>query len=205
VLALTAITGLAFGLDEAILAGVGVSILLFVPRAAKLKANELVVDDEGVVRERLPDDPPCSAFILEDLEGELFFGAAPELERSLTALTNRAQAEKINHIVLRVKRVRDPDVVCLEQFQHFLGHADALGITVLLAGARPDLLDAFHRLRFGEWFPDDRIFPQGGDEDSATLAAIRSVYERLGDANPCEHCGPRKSVRAGRKKLYYLV
>src|SRR5277367_4647928 len=67
VLAITAITGLAFGLDEAILVGVGLSIVLFVPRAAKLKANELVVDDEGVVRERLPVDPPCSAFILYDL------------------------------------------------------------------------------------------------------------------------------------------
>jgi SulP family sulfate permease len=205
VLALTAITGLAFGLDEAILAGVGVSILLFVPRAAKLKANELVVDDEGVVREKLPDDPTCSAFILEDLEGELFFGAAPELERYLSALTHRAQDEKIDHIVLRVKRVRDPDVVSLEHFEHFLKHAEALGITVLLAGARPDLIDAFQRLRFGEWFPDDRIFPQGGDEDSATLAAIRKVYERLGDANECEHCGPRKAVRAGNKRLYYLV
>ncbi|MGD0116613.1 MAG: SulP family inorganic anion transporter [Candidatus Binatus sp.] len=205
VLALTAITGLAFGLDEAILAGVGLSILLFVPRAAKLKANELVVDDEGVVREKLPDDPTCHAFILEDLEGELFFGAAIELERYLTALTHRAQADKINHIVLRVKRVRDPDVVSLEQFEHFLKHAEALGITVLLAGARPDLIEAFRRLRFQEWLPDDRIFPQGGDEDSATLAAIRKVYERLGDANSCEHCGPRKAVSAGNRRLYYLV
>jgi SulP family sulfate permease len=205
VLALTAITGLAFGLDQAILVGVAVSILLFVPRAAKLKANELVVDDEGVVRERSLDDPPCSAFILFDLEGELFFGAAPELERNLAALTQRAQAERIEHLVLRVKRVRDPDVVCLEQFEHFLKHTEALGITVLLAGVRPDLLEAFKRLRFDQWLPEERIFAQGIDEDSATLAAIRDVYHRLGDTNACVHCGPRKAVAAGGKRLYYLV
>ncbi len=205
VLAITAITGLAFGLDEAILVGVGLSIVLFVPRAAKLKSNELVVDGEGVVRERLPDDPPCSAFILYDLEGELFFGAAPELERNLNLLTKRAQDAGIEHIVLRVKRVRDPDVVCLEHFEHFLKHTERLGITVLLAGVRPDLLEAFKRLRFGEWFADDRIFPQGTDEDSATLAAIRNVYERLGDVNSCDHCGARRAVKTGSNRLYYLV
>jgi hypothetical protein len=32
------------------------SIILFVPRAAKLKASELVVDDDGVVREKLASD-----------------------------------------------------------------------------------------------------------------------------------------------------
>lgn len=205
VLALTAITGLAVGLDEAILVGVGLSVVLFVPRAAKLKANELVVDDEGVVREKLIDDPLCRSFVLYDLEGELFFGAAIELERHLAALTQRAQAERIHFLVLRVKRVRNPDVVCLEQLEHFLRSSEKLGITVLLAGARTDLLQALRRLRFEEWFPDDRIFPQGSDEDSATLAAVRSVYERLGDANTCEHCGPRKAVRAGKKRLYYLV
>jgi SulP family sulfate permease len=37
--------------------GVALSILLFVPRAAKLKAKELVVTPERVVRERVPGDP----------------------------------------------------------------------------------------------------------------------------------------------------
>jgi sulfate permease, SulP family len=119
VLALTAVTGLALGLDQAILVGVGLSIILFVPRAARLKANELVVDDDGVVREKLADDPSCTSFILYDLEGELFFGAAPELERYLNALTDRAQVEGVSRIVLRLKRVRNPDVVCLEQLEHF--------------------------------------------------------------------------------------
>jgi hypothetical protein len=62
-------------------------------------------------------------------------------------------------------------------------------------------LDAMGRLRFNEWFPDERVFPQGTDEDSATLAAIRSVYENLDDATACEHCTPNRA--AGR--LYYRV
>jgi SulP family sulfate permease len=205
VLAITAVAGLALGLDEAILIGVALSIVLFVPRAAKLKASELVVDDEGVVRERLSSDRPCRAFLLYDLEGELFFGAAPELERYFTELTRRAQAERIHHIVLRVKRVRNPDVVCLERLEHFLKSSDKVGITVLLAGARPDLLDALKRLQFAQWYPEELVFPQGNDEDSATLAAIRNVYGRLGDANPCEHCASNKGAKGRAGRLYYRV
>jgi sulfate permease, SulP family len=205
VLAITTITGLALGLDEAILIGVALSIILFVPRAAKLKASELVVDEDGVVRDKLDKDPKCAAFLLYDLEGELFFGAAPELERYFDELTQRARAEGVRHIILRVKRVRDSDLVCLEQLEHFLKSSQKLGITVLLAGARPDLLAALQRLRFAEWYPQELIFPQGPDEDSATLAAIRNVYERLGDDNACNHCAPKRASRVSAGRLYYLV
>jgi sulfate permease, SulP family len=205
VLAITAVAGLALGLDEAILIGVALSIILFVPRAAKLKGGELVVDEDGVVRNRLDKDPKCTALLLYDLEGELFFGAAPELDRYFDELTHPAQAEGIRYIVLRVKRVRNPDLVCLERLEHFLRSSQNLGITVLLAGARPDLLDALRRLRFAQWYPEELIFPQGPDEGSATLAAIRNVYERLGSANPCEHCAPKKASRVRAEGLYYLV
>jgi len=180
VLVITVAAGLAFGLDIAILVGVGLSILLFVPRAAQLKAVELVVDGEGVVRERSPDDPTPEGLVLYDLEGELFFGAGPELERCFAEILHQVEARQLDHVVLRVKRVRNPDVVCLEHLEHFMKTARRNGVTVLLAGARPDLLDALARLRFGEWLPADGVFPQGGDEDSATLAAIRFVHARIG-------------------------
>jgi SulP family sulfate permease len=205
VLGITAFTALALGLDQAILIGVGLSILLFVPRAAKLKASELVVDDDNVVREKVAGDPSCKSFVLYDLEGEVFFGAAPELERYLNELTRRANEEGVHHLVLRVKRVRNPDVVCLERLEHFLKSSESQGITVLLAGVRQDLLDAMHRLRFNEWFPDERIFAQGTDEDSATLAALRSVFVKLDDATACEHCIPKRAASGTAGRLYYRV
>jgi SulP family sulfate permease len=180
VVAATVLSGLAFGLDMAILVGVGLSILLFVPRAARLKAAELFVDPGGVVRERQSEDPAPDVFILYDLEGELFFGAAPDLDRCLSRIARRAEDEGLRYVVLRMKRVRNPDVVCLEHLERFLRHCDKIGVTVLLAGVGPDLLDAFGRLGFGEWLPPDRIFKQRPENYSGTLAAIRSVYDRLG-------------------------
>lgn len=59
------------------LLGVVLSIALFVPRAANLRATELIVAPERVVRERLPGDDADPTAVIYDLEGELFFGAAP--------------------------------------------------------------------------------------------------------------------------------
>jgi SulP family sulfate permease len=202
VLAVTALSALAFGLDIAILAGVGVSVLLFVPRAARLKTVELVVDHDAVVRERRPADPPPVGLLLYDLEGELFFGASPELDRCFAAINRRMAAERLDHVVLRVKRVRNPDVVCLERLEHFLRAAAQGGVTVWLAGVRPDLRDALERLRFADWFPAERMFPQGGDEDSATLAAIRAVYRRLGASDPQRGGAAGKDLAT---RLYYQV
>ena len=184
VLVITMAAAVAFGLDMAILVGVALSIVLFVPRAAKLKAVELMVDRDDVVRERLPTDPAPDRFLIYDLEGELFFGAGMDLGRAFTDILQTVEARGLHHVILRMKRVRNPDVVCLEHLEHFLRSAGQRGVTVLLAGVRPDLLDAFARLRFGEWLPADGIFPQGSDEDSATLAAIRVVHEAIGRHAP---------------------
>jgi SulP family sulfate permease len=187
VLAITVISALAFGLDWAILVGVGLSILIFVPRAARLKSVELVIDTDGIVRERLDDDAAPAGFALFDLEGELFFGAAIELDRCLRDISRRAVGRH-EIVILRLKRVRNPDVVCLEALEHFLRDCGRHGTVVLLAGVRRDLLDAFRRLRLTDWFPGERIFRQGDDEDSATLAAIRAARDWL--AHYSSHAAP---------------
>jgi SulP family sulfate permease len=175
----TALSGLAFGLDLAILIGVAVSISLFVLRAAKLKASELIVDDHNVVRERLPMDAPNDGFLIYDLEGELFFGAAPELNRYLTLVEQEAQARKNEHVLLRLKRVRHPDVVSLEIFEQFLRRSEASGVRVWLSGLQSDLSAAFDRLKFHEWLPAERLFPSKGDDTSSTIDAVRRIRREL--------------------------
>lgn len=204
----TIFTALFVGIEYSILTGVALSILMFVPRAAQLKAAELVVSNEGIVRERLISDPPCTSIILFDLEGEIFFGAAPELDRYLDQLQKRAIASEVHYIVLRLKRVRNPDIVCIERLEHFLHVAKRLGITVLLAGVRPDLFRAFCNVGFGEWFPLERLFleQEEDDTDSGTLKAVRYAYTLLGDeANACKHCASIEENDSRKASLYYLI
>src|ERR1700678_1568145 len=80
-LLVTCFSSIFVSVEFSILIGVAVSILLFLPRAARLRGSDLVVTPERVVRERVPDDPPCSSVIIYDLEGEWFSGPGPGLDR----------------------------------------------------------------------------------------------------------------------------
>jgi sulfate permease, SulP family len=205
----TAITGILWDLDKAVLLGIALSILLFVPRAAKLKAAELTVSPEGVVRERLPDDPVDPAIVIYDLEGELFFGAAPELDRYFDTLRARIHTDGVEFVILRLKRVRDPDAVCIERLEHFLREEDgreAHGhrVTILLAGVRPDTLKVLRNIGFDEWFPAEQVFAEEDQEYSATLRAVRFARSAVGIDVP----GPTRTEpdsAATSDPLYYLV
>jgi SulP family sulfate permease len=205
VLLITIAAALILGLDIAILVGIALSMLLHVSRAARLRCVELAIDGQGVVRERLPADASAERFALYDLEGELFFGAAPYLERFLNSIMSRIQRDNLSHVVLRLKRARHPDAVCLERLEHFLKACTVRSVTVLLAGPQPDLLAAAHRLGFFSWYPQNRVYVQGNDEDSATLAAIRSVFSDLVDA--AAGAGAQRdptTSTADARRLYYL-
>jgi SulP family sulfate permease len=200
----TAFSAVFISVEFSILIGVALSILMFVPRAALLRWSELVVSSERVVRERLTGDPPCTAMLFYDLEGELFFGAAPELDRCFDHLLQRIQDENIRFVILRLKRTRNPDMVSLERFDHFLRDMQGRGVTVLLCGVRPAFTRGMANLRFYDWFPADQVFPEEAEKFSATLKAVRHVYELLED-NRCEHCAQAEFPGAEQQPLYYMV
>jgi len=176
----TAFSAIFISVDESILIGVGLSIILFVPRASKLTVRELIVTPERVVRERLPQDPPANSVLIYDLEGELFFGAAPELDRYLDSFKANLVNSGIRCIVLRLRRTRNPDMVAIEHFERFLRDTEKLGVIVLLAGVRPDLAKILNNARFPSWLPADRVFPEQDEQYSATLDAVRHAYKLLG-------------------------
>jgi sulfate permease, SulP family len=200
----TAFSALFISVEFSILIGVALSIIVFVPRAARLRCAELVVTTEGVVRERMATDATCDALILYDLEGEMFFGAAPELDRYFSELRQKALSKAIHVIVVRLKRTRNPDMVCLERFEHFIADLKKEGITVLLCGVRPDLAKAMKNMGFSNWLPPDQIFPEEDDQDSATVRAVRYAYSLL-EKNDCPHCKQKEIENTGQAKLYYLV
>ena len=199
----TALSAIFIGVEFSILIGVSLSILLFIPRAARLSASELVVSEEGVVRERLSTDAPSRALIISDLEGELFFGAAPELDQYFEGLWRRIKQDGLQFAIIRVKRTRNPDMVCLERFEHFLREAQLAGVTVLLCGIRSDFARAMKNLRFGQWFPADQLLHEEDETYSATLRAVRLARARIGQSSSARSGDP--SAEKSPDDLYYLV
>jgi SulP family sulfate permease len=202
----TAIAAILIDLDTAVLLGVGLSILLFVPRASKLKGAELIVTPERVVRERLPADAAVDPEpLIYDLEGELFFGAAPELDRYFDVLKLRIEAQQVKYVVLRLKRVRNPDVVCIERLEHFLREENAHGVTVFLAGVRPDTAGVLKNIGLESWFPSAQIFPEEEQQYSSTLKAVRFALAKLRAARTEEPAPQAQADIDLTPKLYYLV
>jgi SulP family sulfate permease len=198
----TAASAVLIGVEFSILIGVGLSILMFVPRAARLKSSELTVSADRVIRDRHPDDPCCERMVLLDLEGEFFFGAAPELDRYFDALRER---QSLRVIVLRMKRTRNPDIVCMERLQQFIIEMKGKGVPVLLCGVRPDFAQAMGNLRFEEFLPADQVFLEEPKQvGSSTLAAVRRAYELLGD-DLCDHCPRRTQTEPEGETFYYQI
>ena len=191
----TAFAAIFISVEDSILIGVAVSLLLFVPRVSKLGIRELIVTPERVVRERLPDEPRSNSLLIYDLEGELFFGAAPELDHYLDQITQETIRTGIDYVVLRLRRTRNPDVVAIEHLEKFLRDAEKRGVTVLLAGVRPNLAKILRNLHFNEWLPTDRIYPEKEEIYSATLNAVRRACRVL----------TREDKTDEKEAVYYLV
>lgn len=192
----TAFAAVFVDVEFAILIGSAVSIVWYTLRTARLKVQELVVAPEQVVRARIPSDPPGQDVLIVDLEGELFFGAAPDLDKHLRDAADEAMRRQARYIVLRLKRVRNPDAVALEVLDVFLKEAHRDGLTIMLAGVRPDLLAALHRMGIAERHGEDLIFAEQEKDYSATLDAVRKAYDLAANAN-------RRNT--ANNAAYYLV
>jgi SulP family sulfate permease len=198
----TAAAAIFISIEFSILIGTFLSFLFYVPRAARLQSNELVVAPHRVIRDHRPGEPSCTLMALFSLEGEFFFGAAPELEDCFREIVRRVD-NGTRLVVLRLKRVRNPDMVCLDRLQRFIGDMEGRGVPVLLCGVRPDFARALHNLRFHHWMPAARLFLEEERGMSSTLRAVRHAYELLGKER-CATC-PRSLEDDGEEAWSYMI
>jgi SulP family sulfate permease len=186
----TAISAVALSVEFCILIGTFLSFLIYVPRAARVEITELRITPELMIRERKPGDPACDRLLLYNVEGELFFGAGPDLEQKLLQIEERL-AEGIKVVVLRVKYARNLDGVCLDLLEHFFERLESRGVAVLLCGVRPNMIDVLRNVGWEERLGPQRIFPEAAALWSSTQDAVRRAYELLEDER-CATCPNRR-------------
>jgi SulP family sulfate permease len=206
IVSLTAIAAVAVSIEFCVLIGVFLSFVLYVPRAARVHLTELIMTPESVVRERRPGDEHCPRIRIFSLEGEFFFGAAPELEEHLETIAATAE-DGARVVILRLKRVRNPDAVCMAVLDHFIDQMQAAGVSVLFCGVRPDLMKVIDSSGLSRVIGPERLFvfeEHPGKFWTSTIDAVQFAYEILGQ-NVCETC-PRQNERATNKDgWYYLI
>ncbi|MBV6520327.1 MAG: putative sulfate transporter [Gemmatimonadaceae bacterium] len=200
IIAATAISAVAISVEFCVLIGVFMSSMLTVPRAGRMLLTEFVITDDGEVHERLPDDERCDRILIFGLEGELFFGAAAELEDHFVEV-RRAITNRTEFVLLRVKRTRNPDAVGMTIIGSNIERLEALGVKVLLCGVKPEFQQKLVRTGLDERLRG-QVFLEQPVRQTSTLHAIRYAYEHL--SNPCDRC-PRRDVSKRDQPLYYVV
>ena len=203
---ITAFTAIFISVEDSILVGVAASIILFVPRAARPGIRELVVTPERVVRERLLDDSRETSLLIYDLEGEAFFGAAPELHKYFAKILDETTRTGIKYVVLRLRRIRNPDAVAVEHLEQLLHDAEKQGVTVLLAGLRPEFVKILDNVGLTNWFVKGHIFPEEQQTFSATLRAVRYAYKLIHEKAVTEGVPTTApALHEDKEPSYYLV
>jgi SulP family sulfate permease len=185
--------------------GVFLSFVLYIPRAARVHLTELTLAPERVVRERISSDPVCNRIRIYSLEGELFFGAAPELEEHLNSIMETAKLG-VRVVVLRLKRARNPDAVCMAALERFIDRMKAAHVTVLLCGVRPDMMRVLEASGLAGRLGPDRIFAfeMTGTFWTSTLEAVRFAYQIIGE-EVCENCPRHGQSLNDKEGWYYLI
>lgn len=201
IVGVTAISAVAISVEFCILIGILMSFMLTVPRAGRMRRTEFVVSPEGTIHERLPEDTPCSRIHIYGLEGELFFGAATSLESHFAHIEKKFD-ETTRVVVLRLKRLRNPDAVGLHVLEEFLVRMKQRGIRVLLCGVRVPMYETMLRAGMGHLFGTKDVFLEQPVRETSTMLAVRHAYELIGDT--CANC-PRQDMSARERPFYYTV
>ncbi|MFO0914272.1 MAG: SulP family inorganic anion transporter [Pirellulales bacterium] len=196
----TALSAVLVSVEFCILIGVLMSFMFYVPRAARTEMSVLTLAPGNVVRPRLADDPLCSRLRIYNLEGEWFFGSAPDVER----LLEQIEAETVGTVrtvLLRVKHVRNADGVCMHLFDEFLQRMARGGTRVVLCGVRDDFLKVLRDSGVAARLPAECVYPETSQVWTSTMLAIQDAYEQLGD-DLCSHC-PRLGAAGPEPSGWY--
>ena len=107
-------------------------------------------------------------------------------------------------IVLRLKRARNPDAVCLGLLDDFLQRMAGRGIVVLLCGVRDDLANGLRNTGLATRLGPQRIFREHVAVGSSTLDAVRAAYDLLA-GDHCATCPRRNEAVGPQPDWYYMI
>jgi SulP family sulfate permease len=184
------------------LIGVALSFALYIPKAAKISLTELAVTTDRVIREVQPDDPRCSLVRIYNLEGELFFGSSPDFENLIESIQQQVEPSwKV--IILRLKRARNPDSVCMQILEQFIRRMHTQGVTVMLSGVDQEILKVLANVGILELIGASNVFREESEIWASTIQALKAAYDLLGPQR-CKHC-PNHPGQLGASDWSYMI
>lgn len=203
ILVSTALSAILISVEYCILVGVLMSFAFYVAKAAHVSVGELMVTADRVIREIKPTDVRCTKLRIYNVEGELFFGSAPDFEKHLERIESECH-DNARVIILRLKRARNPDAVCLHLMQKFIERMHKLGIVVMLSGVSDTMYQSFENVGIVKLVREELIFREESILWVSTITAMKRAYEILGK-DRCSHCPNEAFATKNHDDWSYMI
>ncbi len=176
---------LAPHLDYGIMAGVGLSLVLFLYRTMRPRFSILSRYVDGTLRDVQIYDLPTSEYIsIIRYDGALYFANAGFFEDQVLAV--EAANPKLRFIIIDGGGITQIDATGEEMLHHLIRRLRAAGIEVLMARSKKQIIDT---LRYNdglmESLGEERIFPR-------IKFALDYAWKKLGDSYDSINCPLRR-------------
>ncbi|HVY46978.1 MAG TPA: SulP family inorganic anion transporter [Minicystis sp.] len=170
-------------LQYAVFIGIGVSIVSALRRAEGFKLVHLVEDGRLGLVERPLAKAALGEIVAIDLQGELFFAAADELETRLRAIFDGGT----RYVVLRLAQSYNLDLTCAEAIEAVARRARDRGGRLILSGVRPGTRGTLERARVIERIGADAVFELEDELIGSTIRALEYAKKLAGRHIPLAH------------------
>jgi sulfate permease, SulP family len=140
IMAVTFVLTLIIPLQFAVLAGVGLGIILFVARQSnRLRVRRVVIADDGRMRET--DPPPrlgADEIVVLQPYGSLFFASAPTLERQLPEVS---AASRGSVVIVRLRGTDDLGLAHIEVLRRYARQLAGVGSTLKIVASERRVIE----------------------------------------------------------------
>ena len=158
-------------LHYAIFAGVLLNLALYIRNVSRLDILELTSSDATSFTERAiqgPEDLTDSEVVVIQLQGDLFFGLADDLDQYFRKLSRSA----VKVVVIRLKGTRSMDTTVMHRFAVFARRLQKRNATLLCSGITPDLKVKLAKFGLVKQLGDENLFESAGMVFESSRAAI---------------------------------
>jgi len=172
----TLVATLLLPLKYAVFLGIALNIALYLRRASQLQVQEMVPTPAGPFLERpLGARSGDKAVVFLQMEGDLFFALADELDDRLTALTY----SPVRVVILRLKRTHSIDATVLGVLERFARQMQQRGKHVVFCGIRPDLMHRLERFGLVAVIGPDNVFETSYGIFTSAKAALHRAKQLI--------------------------
>jgi SulP family sulfate permease len=175
-------------LDQGILAGVGLSLILFLFRSMRPRFAVLSCFHDGTMRDiavhQLPTSPKISVV---RFDGPLYFANAGYFETKVLAVV--ADNPELEIIIVDAEGINELDATGEEVLHHMAERLRAQGIEILVARMKKQFMDTIRRTGLIRIIGEDHFF-------SRVSFALDYAWDRLGDRYDRTTCPLRSPVTA---------